>query len=403
MDSIAKLHLVLILSVVASIVGFGIAVFSESDDSSATADPSTGTKVGDLYYTFDGNDASIVGYSSSIDWTAFNDFPDTVSYNGNTYTITFVGYRAFKNCTNLNVASLPANLTYLGYESFFGCTSLSLTELPATLPEIGENAFENCTSLALTSLPSGVVLIKPYAFFRCTSLTLTSLPDGLDTIRDYAFKGCTSLALTSLPDGVKVGRGAFDGCTNLALTSISLGTSRADGNLVIQVDTFKDCPNITISDLPSNLIEVGSGAFSGCSGITTLVIRSSPTVANDSFAGTSSNLQILNLSGVPDDEVSVRPGNAGIASTATIRSGIEGVSMLQQIDGGTYDETIVVKKDGAEFTVMAIIPIFVLLAILLYVARSMREGEDYYGCPIGESDGGADKGTENNDNDNESE
>ena len=155
-------------------------------------DPSTGTRIGDLYYTFSGTNATCIGYASTINWSTFTTIPDTVVNNGTTYTVTSIGQNAFQNCTSLALTSLPNGLTSIGQASFSGCTNLALTSLPSGVTSIGNSAFKNCTSLALTSLPSGLTSIGSQTFYVCTNLKTLIIQSSL-TIGNNAFIGCTNL------------------------------------------------------------------------------------------------------------------------------------------------------------------------------------------------------------------
>ena len=132
-----------------------------------SADPTTGTRIGDLYYTFSGTDATVIGYASTIDWSTFTTIPDTVVNNGITYTIKTIRTNAF-----------------------WGCSSLNLTSLPDGITNIGTSAFQNCTSLALTSLPESVTFVYSSAFQNCTSLR-TIVIYGNPSINSDAFAGCS--------------------------------------------------------------------------------------------------------------------------------------------------------------------------------------------------------------------
>ena len=284
-------------------------------------DPTTGTRIGDLYYTFSGTNATCIGYASTINWNTFTSIPDTVVNNGTTYTVTSIGQNAFKNCTSLALTSLPSGLTTISSSAFNGCTRLALTTLPSGLTSINGSAFggctnlaltslpsgvtsistttfQNCTRLALTSLPSGVTSIGSYAFNGCTNLALTSLPDGLTTISQSAFKNCTSLALTSLPNGAtSIGNDAFNGCTSLALTSLPSGLT------TISQNAFQNCTNLALTSLPEGLTTINTSVFERC---TSLALTSLPdgltNIGNNAFYGCTS----LALTSLPDSITSIR-------------------------------------------------------------------------------------------------
>ena len=278
-----------------------------------SADPSSGTRIGDLYYTFSGTDATVVGYASTINWSTFISIPDTVVDNGTTYTVTSIGYQAFTGCKNLALTSLPSGLTSIDNNAFQNCTSLALTSLPDGITRIGQVTFYGCTSLALTSLPSGLTSIGGNAFNGCTNLALTSLPNGLTSIGNDVFNGCTNLALTSLPNSItSIGSNAFQNCTSLALTSLPSGlttirnaafqnctnlalTSLPSGLTSLPSQVFQGCTNLALTDLPSGMTTLGSQAFYNC---TSLALTSLPSgltsIGSSAFSGCT-NLALTSL------------------------------------------------------------------------------------------------------------
>ena len=52
------------------------------------------------------------------------DVPESVEYEGKTYTVTELAARCFANCTNLTGIWVPATVNKLGYECFVGCSRL---------------------------------------------------------------------------------------------------------------------------------------------------------------------------------------------------------------------------------------------------------------------------------------
>ena len=269
-----------------------------------SADPSGGTRVGDLYYTFSGTEASVLGYASTIDWVSFTTIPDTVTYNDTTYTVTSIGTNAFKDCTNLALTSLPAGLT-----SIFG------------------SAFKGCTNLALTSLPAGITSISSSAFDGCTNLALTSLPAGLTKINSYCFQNCTNLALTSLPAGITlIDANAFDGCTNLALTS-----------------------------LPAGVTTLGANAFNGCTGLKSMIFLTSPNLTNTTgFVGCTNLKEVLNLG-----EGAVTTTSYGM-NADEVRSDVPAFGYVAPLSN-----TVIVQKEGAIFDVLSLLPLVAGIGLLM--------------------------------------
>ena len=72
------------------------------------------------------------------------EIPETVTYNGITYSVTSLGEDCFSHCSSLTSITIPNSVTSLGDECFADCSSLtSITMLPSTPPSTGSNMFYN--------------------------------------------------------------------------------------------------------------------------------------------------------------------------------------------------------------------------------------------------------------------
>ena len=80
----------------------------------------------------------------------------------------------------------------------------------------------------------------------------------------------------------KLGYGAFSGCSGL--TSLTIPSSVTE----IGESAFHGCSGLTSLTIPSGVTSIGWGAFSGCSGLTSLTIPSSVTsIGEQTFEGCS--------------------------------------------------------------------------------------------------------------------
>lgn len=99
--------------------------------------------------------------------------PETVNYNGATYTVTEIGPKAFGSIMfggcRIESVVLPSTITKIGEEGFALCGRLNTINLPEGLVEIGKRAF--CGTLALNNIyiPTSVRRIDDGAFW--TGLT----------------------------------------------------------------------------------------------------------------------------------------------------------------------------------------------------------------------------------------
>lgn len=97
--------------------------------------------------------------------------PTTVTNDGSTYTVTAIGYFAFKDSPDLTSVSIPATVTEIGDHAFENCASLANVNIPDNVTTLGKAVFENCSSLTAITIPAGVTKIDLWAFQNCTSLT----------------------------------------------------------------------------------------------------------------------------------------------------------------------------------------------------------------------------------------
>lgn len=138
-----------------------------------SADPTTGVRIGDLYYrvyTASGRNLAVVtGYSSEIDWSTFSGIPETVVNNDVTYTVVEIGSNALPG-TQINVTSLPDTVKSIGSNAFNRCTNLSLTHLPDSLNKIDSSGFSACTNLTISYLPASLTKIDTRAFSGCRGI-----------------------------------------------------------------------------------------------------------------------------------------------------------------------------------------------------------------------------------------
>ncbi len=66
--------------------------------------------------TFKGsNNTSYDEYAGKVE------IPESVTYNGKTYSVTSIGEEAFSGCTGLTSITIPNSVTSIGDQAFSGC------------------------------------------------------------------------------------------------------------------------------------------------------------------------------------------------------------------------------------------------------------------------------------------
>ena len=128
--------------------------------------------------------------------------PESVTYNGVTYSVTSIGSSAFSKCRGLKSVTIGNSVT-----------------------SIGEGAFSNCSGLTSVTIPNSVTSIDAWAFSYCSGLTSVTVGNSVTSIGSYAFRDCSGLkSVTILSSVTSIGNYAFYNCSRLNLL-IPKGTS----------------------------------------------------------------------------------------------------------------------------------------------------------------------------------
>ena len=165
--------------------------------------------------------------------------PESVTYNGNSYSVTSIGSYAFCYCSSLTSVEIPNSVTSIGDGAFYNCSRLTSVELPNSVTSIGVGAFHGCSSLTSVEIPNSVTSIGYSAFSGCSSLTSVEIPNSVTSIDLAVFRNCSSLTSVEIPNSVtSIGGGAFENCSSL--TSVEIPNSVTS----IGSEAFRYCENL---------------------------------------------------------------------------------------------------------------------------------------------------------------
>lgn len=228
--------------------------------------------------------------------------------------VKYIGDRAFNRCLSLSSVEIPQGVESIGAIAFQNCISLNEITLPEGLREIGIGAFAWCASVKNITIPKTVITIEDRAFYGCQSLADISvdkdnstfisvdgilftrnrtdivcypsrkggdyvIPGDITTVRGGAFGMCKDLKSVTIPEGVKeIGDFAFTGCNSL--TDINVAKNNDFYTSVNGVLFNKDkskliaCPGGLTGTytVPDYVMEIGTGAFTKCSGLTSVIM-----------------------------------------------------------------------------------------------------------------------------------
>ncbi len=139
--------------------------------------------------------------STSCGWDGYTkptgslSIPSTVTYNGTTYNVKYIGDYAFAGCTGLTSVTIPSSIICRasdGYTNtgmngkglwFKNCSGLTSITLPnsSTFTCLPYQMCSMCTSLSSISIPSRITDIGPDCFVN-TALTSVTIPSSVTTI-----------------------------------------------------------------------------------------------------------------------------------------------------------------------------------------------------------------------------
>lgn len=206
-----------------------------------------GFNLGDLTYSITSSSEPYTAeVSAANSYAASIIIPETVTYDGITYSVTSIGKYAFQSCHDLISVTIPKSITSIKYLAFDWCTSLSKTNYTGNIEEWCNIEFEDYW---------GNPLSQSSNFYINDQIVKELLiPNSVDSIHDYAFAGgsFTSIVCESTTPPI-LGIDALPYCVvyipdnTLTAYQTSWGTNRTYVNNETKLAIHVDIPG-TLSD-----------------------------------------------------------------------------------------------------------------------------------------------------------
>ena len=258
--------------------------------------------------------------------------------------VTSIGDAAFTSCKSLTSITILEGVTSIGGDAFAYCSGLTSVNIPNSVTSLGGWTFQNCIGLTSVNIPNSVTSIDYGVFSGCTGLASVTIPNSVTSIEGYAFRGCSGLnsVVAEMEIPFAFSSAAFIGIGSSCTLTVPYGTRDAyidagwtevvfkggvveapsqnivfaDSNVkalcVANWDTngngeLSEAEAAAVTDLRTvfrrkttiqtfdelqyftGLTSIGSSAFYGCSGLTSVTIPSSVTsIAFENCTGLTS-------------------------------------------------------------------------------------------------------------------
>ncbi|MBR1520755.1 MAG: leucine-rich repeat domain-containing protein [Bacteroidaceae bacterium] len=201
-------------------------------------------EVDGIYYNLDKDEKQAEVTYGNSKYTDKVVIPESFSYDEVIYSVTSIGWDAFRNCSDLTSVTIPNSVT-----------------------SIGRGAFRNCRDLTSVTIPNSVTSIGEYSFYGCSGLTSLSIPNSVMSIGYFAFIDCNDLISVYITDLAAWCNISFDG----------------DGsNPLYHANIFLNGEEVTDLVIPNGVTSIGGRAFRNCRGLTSVTIPNSVTSIGES-------------------------------------------------------------------------------------------------------------------------
>ncbi len=264
--------------------------------------------------------------SGTIKYSGSITIPETVEYEGTTYSVTGIGYGAFLGCSTLTDVTIPKTVTYIGASVFKDCSILTSITIPEGVTFIGNYAFsgcsnlntiiwnaKNCTGFTDRSTP---FYYNSYGtssddFDITSQITSVTFGDSVEFIPAYLCYSMDNLTTTTIPKSVtSISYAAFESSgLNTIIWNARNCESSPFGNQRGQIISFTfgdnvehipsnlcyDMDNLTSITIPEGITSIGENAFFESNNLTSITWNAKKCSIGDACPFPVSQIAIMNF------------------------------------------------------------------------------------------------------------
>lgn len=197
--------------------------------------------------------------------------PESIVYNGATYTVVEVSTTAFKG------------------------SDITSFKFASTINKVGKGCFQECPLLTSVEFSTGLTKLEQNMFNGCTALTSMTIPGIFTAMPSSLFQGCTNLQTLIFEDGptmLEVGANMFNlqsGETNPVKHLEIYRAINPDKNTAMLDKPFRGAPALESVVIGGSATQIPASYFEGCGALKTVTFEGTnlTTLGTNVFAGTA--------------------------------------------------------------------------------------------------------------------
>ena len=206
--------------------------------------------------------------------------PESITYNGKEYEVTFILVYAFQDCSAITSIVIPSTVTGMSEEgmSFNGCTSLEsfvVDEGNQNYTAVNGALFDKEVTRLIRvpatytsyTVPNTVIYFDSYAFKDCTRMETINVENGSEKFVSMSGVLYGKEMVTS-PNGSTYS----EELTRLVkVPGAAMSYTFPEGIKTIDSSAFLDCVNLTSISIPPSVTRIGYAAFDGCASLESII------------------------------------------------------------------------------------------------------------------------------------